>query len=179
MSGRPQPDQHLHEHGTCFNVRGRGLVVITSCGHAGIINTVRRAQQVSGVEKVYALVGGFHLAPAPADYLGKIMAELKTLDIDIERTRQEILKEEKEHDRIAAEAVPLPNVYDTVGALYKAIRNAFERQKDIEYSISTISSKDLTVTKENDKVVVSFAYDKEVELVKPVYLLIKFEGRSN
>jgi hypothetical protein len=59
------------------------------------------------------------------------------------------------------------------------IRAAFERQKEIEYSITTISAKDLVVTKENEKVVVSFAYDKEVELVKPVYLLIKFEGRSN
>jgi len=58
------------------------------------------------------------------------------------------------------------------------IRAAFERTKQIEYSITTISAKDLIVTKENDKVVVSFAYDKEVELVKPVFLLIKFEGRS-
>jgi 7,8-dihydropterin-6-yl-methyl-4-(beta-D-ribofuranosyl)aminobenzene 5'-phosphate synthase len=82
LSGQPQPDQHLHEHATCFNVKGRGLVVITSCGHGGIINTVRRAREVSGVDKVYALVGGFHLAPAPADYLAKIMAELKTLDIE-------------------------------------------------------------------------------------------------
>jgi len=39
--------------------------VISSCGHAGIINTLRRAQEVSGVEKIYALVGGFHLAPRP------------------------------------------------------------------------------------------------------------------
>jgi uncharacterized membrane protein YhiD involved in acid resistance len=65
------------------------------------------------------------------------------------------------------------------GSTVPEIRAAFERQKQIEYSISTISGKDLTITKENDKVVVSFAYDKEVELVKPVYLLIKFEGRSN
>ena len=59
------------------------------------------------------------------------------------------------------------------------IRAAFERQKQIEYSITTISGKDLVITKENEKVVVAFAYDKEVELMKPVYLLIKFEGRSN
>jgi len=58
------------------------------------------------------------------------------------------------------------------------IRAAFERTKQIEYSITTIGAKDLIVTKENDKVVVAFAYDKEVELVKPVFLLIKFEGRS-
>ena len=59
------------------------------------------------------------------------------------------------------------------------IRSDFEKQKDIEYSIVSISGKDLVITKENEKVVVSFAYDKEVELVKPVFLLIKFEGRSN
>ena len=76
------PDQHLHEHGTCFHVKDRGLVVITSCGHAGIVNTVRRAQQVTGVRKVYALVGGFHLALAPDDYLKRVMAELKTLDVE-------------------------------------------------------------------------------------------------
>jgi len=82
LSGQPQPDQHLHEHGTCFNVKGRGLVVITSCGHGGVINTVRRAKEITGIDRVYALVGGLHLAPAPADYLAKIMAELKALDIE-------------------------------------------------------------------------------------------------
>ena len=60
-------------------------------------------------------------------------------------------------------------------------RSAFEKQKEIEYSISSISSKDLVVTKENDKVVIRFAYDKEVEIFEPVFLLIKYrgEGRSN
>ena len=58
------------------------------------------------------------------------------------------------------------------------IRAAFDRQKEIEYSIQAIGGKDLNITKENDKVVVSFAYDKEIELMKPVYLLIKYEGRS-
>jgi hypothetical protein len=65
------------------------------------------------------------------------------------------------------------------GSTVPEIRNAFNRQKDVEYTITTISGKDLTITKDNDKIVVSFAYDKEVELMKPVYLLIKFEGRSN
>ena len=64
------------------------------------------------------------------------------------------------------------------GGTVPEIRNAFEKQKEIEYSIQSISGKDLVVTKENDKVVVSFAYDKEIELMKPVYLLIKYEGRS-
>lgn len=71
------------------------------------------------------------------------------------------------------------NKIATEGTTVPEIRAAFEKQKDIEYSISSISSKDLVITKDNDKVIVSFAYDKEVELLKPVYLLIKYEGRSN
>ena len=58
------------------------------------------------------------------------------------------------------------------------IRSAFEKQKDIEYSISSISAKDLEITKVNDKVVISFAYNKEIELMSPVFLLLKYEGRS-
>jgi hypothetical protein len=64
------------------------------------------------------------------------------------------------------------------GTTVPEIRNAFEKQKQIEYSISSIDGKDLKITKENEKVVVSFAYDKEIELMAPVYLLIKYEGHS-
>lgn len=59
------------------------------------------------------------------------------------------------------------------------IRTAFDRQKDVEYSIVSISGKDLEITKENDRVVVGFAYDKEVPLFDPVFLLIKYKGRSS
>ena len=58
------------------------------------------------------------------------------------------------------------------------VRAAFDRQRDIEYSISSISGKDLQITKENDKVVISVAYDKEIPLYGPVFLLIKYEARS-
>jgi len=61
------------------------------------------------------------------------------------------------------------------------IRAAFERTKQIEYSISSISGKDLDISKENEKLVIRFAYDKEIVLFEPVYLLIKYKGvaRSN
>jgi hypothetical protein len=72
-------------------------------------------------------------------------------------------------NRVAADSPP------TVGE----VRKAFDRQKDIEYSITSISGKDLEVTKENDKLVIRFAYDKEIPLVEPVYLLLKYKGRSN
>lgn len=81
LAGKAVPDQHWHEHATCFRIGDRGLVVVSSCGHAGIINTLKRAQDITGVDKIYALVGGFHLAPAPSDYLAKVMTELKRFDI--------------------------------------------------------------------------------------------------
>ena len=64
------------------------------------------------------------------------------------------------------------------GTTVPEIRQAFDKAKEIEYSISSITSKDLNITKENEQVVISFAYDKEIELMAPVYLLIKYQGRS-
>jgi Tfp pilus assembly protein PilX len=93
---------------------------------------------------------------------------------------------------IVVRVLPTINEYSTILRAVQVIakaapatvaeaRNAFEKQKEIEYSISSIGGKDLAVTKENEKVVIRFAYDKEVEIVEPVFLLIKYrgEGRSN
>lgn len=81
--GKPMQDQHRHEHGTCFNVKDRGLVVISSCGHAGIVNTVMQAMEVSGVKKVHAVLGGFHLFPADEQYVRRTVTELKALEPDV------------------------------------------------------------------------------------------------
>jgi hypothetical protein len=56
------PDQFRHEIATAFNLRGRGLIILTSCSHRGVINAIKQAQAVSGVNKVHAVIGGFHLA---------------------------------------------------------------------------------------------------------------------
>jgi len=83
-------------------------------------------------------------------------------------TVNEYLTIQRAVDRVAAESPP------TVAE----VRKAFERQKDIEYSISSISGQDLDITKENDRLVIRFAYDKEIPIVEPVYLLMKYKGRS-
>lgn len=80
---KPIMDQHWHEHGVCYHVRDRGLVVITGCGHAGIVNTVRQAMEASGVRKVHAVLGGFHLAPTDDGYVKQSVAELKAMDPDV------------------------------------------------------------------------------------------------
>jgi 7,8-dihydropterin-6-yl-methyl-4-(beta-D-ribofuranosyl)aminobenzene 5'-phosphate synthase len=61
-NGDWQPDPLiLDDQATILNVRDRGLVILTGCGHAGIVNIVRYARKLTGVDSVYAVLGGFHL----------------------------------------------------------------------------------------------------------------------
>ena len=60
--GRWGPDPLvLDDQALIVHVRGKGLMVITGCGHAGIVNITRYARRLTGVEQVYAVLGGFHL----------------------------------------------------------------------------------------------------------------------
>jgi len=74
-------DDFQHEQATCYLVKGKGLVVMTSCGHRGIVNSVRAAMKVSGVDRIHAVLGGFHLMPASDDAVRATIAELKALDM--------------------------------------------------------------------------------------------------
>jgi 7,8-dihydropterin-6-yl-methyl-4-(beta-D-ribofuranosyl)aminobenzene 5'-phosphate synthase len=57
-----QPDPLiLDDQAAILHVRDKGLVVLTGCGHAGIVNIVRYAKKLTGVDQVYAVIGGFHL----------------------------------------------------------------------------------------------------------------------
>jgi len=75
------PDDAEHELATCYVVKGLGLIVIASCSHRGVINSVRQAQKISGVDKVHAVVGGFHLVrPRTEDEARKTVAEFAVID---------------------------------------------------------------------------------------------------
>jgi 7,8-dihydropterin-6-yl-methyl-4-(beta-D-ribofuranosyl)aminobenzene 5'-phosphate synthase len=57
-------EDHLEDdQAIVVNVAGKGLVVLSGCAHRGIVNTVLHARELSGVERVWAILGGFHLAP--------------------------------------------------------------------------------------------------------------------
>lgn len=75
------PDDGEHELATCYEVKGLGLVVVASCSHRGVINSVRRAQAVSGIEKVHAVLGGFHLVrPRTEEEAQRTVAEFAMID---------------------------------------------------------------------------------------------------
>ncbi|WP_378947228.1 MBL fold metallo-hydrolase [Mesorhizobium sp. ANAO-SY3R2] len=76
------PDQFRHEIATVFNLKGRGLIILTSCSHRGVINTIKQAQLASGISKVHAVIGGFHLAPYKEEYVRETIATLKDIDVD-------------------------------------------------------------------------------------------------
>jgi 7,8-dihydropterin-6-yl-methyl-4-(beta-D-ribofuranosyl)aminobenzene 5'-phosphate synthase len=59
-SWRPDP-LVLDDQALIINVRGKGLVVLTGCGHAGVVNIARYARRLTGDQPLYALLGGFHL----------------------------------------------------------------------------------------------------------------------
>ncbi len=58
------------------------MIVLTSCSHRGVINGIKQAQAASGINKVHAVIGGFHLAPYQQDYVRDTITALKNDNID-------------------------------------------------------------------------------------------------
>lgn len=76
---RPDPAV-IDDQALVISVRGRGLVVVTGCGHAGVVNIVRHAMRLTGVSRLLALIGGFHLSgPAFEPVIDPTVAALTEL----------------------------------------------------------------------------------------------------
>ena len=75
------PDDFQHEIATSYVVKDRGLVVLTSCSHRGVLNSIKQALAAAGTDQLYAVVGGFHLVPPLSDdYVRQSVAELKAMN---------------------------------------------------------------------------------------------------
>ncbi len=71
------------EQAVFFKVKGKGLVVLSGCAHAGIVNTVKQAQKVAGTDKVHAIMGGFHLINTKPELIQSTVADIKAMRPDI------------------------------------------------------------------------------------------------
>ena len=98
--------------------------------------------------------------------LGIVLALLAIVGARVLPTATEFMALQKAAQKAAAHGDTVP-----------AVRAAFDRTAAVDY-ISSISGKDLEITKQGDKVVVQFAYDKEIPLAGPAYLLLKYRGSS-
>jgi 7,8-dihydropterin-6-yl-methyl-4-(beta-D-ribofuranosyl)aminobenzene 5'-phosphate synthase len=91
----------VSEHSLVIDIRDKGLVVLSGCAHPGIVNIVKCAQQVSGIPKVYAVIGGFHISSKSevtyvAEFLRdlgvKLVSPCHCTGVDAKNTVADILK---------------------------------------------------------------------------------------
>jgi 7,8-dihydropterin-6-yl-methyl-4-(beta-D-ribofuranosyl)aminobenzene 5'-phosphate synthase len=66
-----------------IHVKDKGLVVVSGCAHSGIVNTVHYAREISGMDRIWAILGGFHLARSTEDEIAMTVAEIKKLNPEL------------------------------------------------------------------------------------------------
>jgi 7,8-dihydropterin-6-yl-methyl-4-(beta-D-ribofuranosyl)aminobenzene 5'-phosphate synthase len=81
-NGKLEVDDFRGEQALFFNVKHKGLVVLSGCAHAGIVNTVKQAQKAAGVEKIHAILGGFHLINAKPEVIDATVRGIKAMRPD-------------------------------------------------------------------------------------------------
>jgi 7,8-dihydropterin-6-yl-methyl-4-(beta-D-ribofuranosyl)aminobenzene 5'-phosphate synthase len=83
IDGKWVIDPMNDDQGIVVSVKGKGLVVIGGCSHAGIINTVKYARKITGIERVHAVLGGFHLTgPVFEPIINPTIEEMKKIKPD-------------------------------------------------------------------------------------------------
>ncbi|MGH6689367.1 MAG: MBL fold metallo-hydrolase [Gammaproteobacteria bacterium] len=80
--GVVQPDTFIGEQTLIANVRGQGLVVVTSCSHRGIVGICRNAVRVTGTSKIHAVIGGFHLSGLSEERVTCVVDAFAELGLD-------------------------------------------------------------------------------------------------
>jgi 7,8-dihydropterin-6-yl-methyl-4-(beta-D-ribofuranosyl)aminobenzene 5'-phosphate synthase len=75
-------DTFIGEQTLIANVRDRGLVVVTSCSHRGVIGICRHATRITGIPKVHAVIGGFHLSGLEEERITRVADAFRALGLD-------------------------------------------------------------------------------------------------
>jgi 7,8-dihydropterin-6-yl-methyl-4-(beta-D-ribofuranosyl)aminobenzene 5'-phosphate synthase len=75
-------EDFIGEQSIVLNAKGKGLVVLSGCAHRGIVNAVKHAQKMTGIQKVHAVMGGFHLIGAKPEIIQKTITDIKTTALE-------------------------------------------------------------------------------------------------
>lgn len=76
-------DEVLDDQAVIADLRDKGLVVVTGCAHSGIINTILHSREITGVKKVHAVLGGFHLVDADENKMNQTIESLREFDVSL------------------------------------------------------------------------------------------------
>ncbi|MEA3460205.1 MAG: MBL fold metallo-hydrolase, partial [Chloroflexota bacterium] len=80
-NGELVEDQILDDMSIVVNAKGKGLVIVIGCGHAGLINIIKHSTKITGVNRIEGVVGGFHLIEASKERIEKTVEALSKLDL--------------------------------------------------------------------------------------------------
>ncbi|MBN2187116.1 MAG: MBL fold metallo-hydrolase [Dehalococcoidia bacterium] len=80
-NGRVKDDPMLDDTSVIANIKGKGLVIVTGCSHAGIVNIARQAIELTGCKKIEGIIGGLHLIEASDARIKRTVEELAKLNI--------------------------------------------------------------------------------------------------
>jgi 7,8-dihydropterin-6-yl-methyl-4-(beta-D-ribofuranosyl)aminobenzene 5'-phosphate synthase len=115
-NGKPEKDPILDDQALFLRLKGKGLVVIGGCSHAGIVNTVLYGKKLTGAQKVHAVLGGFHLSgpifePLIGDTIDALKAMAPKVVVPMHCTGWKAIK-------AFSEAFPSAFVLNSVGSTY-------------------------------------------------------------
>lgn len=81
-NGQVKGDLMKDDISVVANVRGKGLVIVTGCSHAGIVNIIQQSIKLTGTNKIHGIIGGFHLVEASEERIQKTARALKKFNPD-------------------------------------------------------------------------------------------------
>lgn len=82
--GKEEKDPIRDDQSLVVNIKDKGLVIISGCAHAGIVNTVLYGRKLTGIDRVHTIIGGFHLSgPAFEPIIEKTIEEFKKMDPEV------------------------------------------------------------------------------------------------
>ncbi|KON28170.1 hypothetical protein AC481_02710 [miscellaneous Crenarchaeota group archaeon SMTZ-80] len=75
-------DSMVDEQSLFINIKNKGLVILIGCGHLGIVNIIKHAQDLTGIKKVHAIIGGMHLGKSDRKKIMVTVKELSRINFD-------------------------------------------------------------------------------------------------
>lgn len=82
-NGRFVPDGLIDDMSLALNIKDKGLMIVTGCSHAGIINIIEHAKDITGIDKVYGIIGGLHLIKADDRVIDLTIDHMERLSPDV------------------------------------------------------------------------------------------------
>lgn len=81
--GKIVPDKIIDDLSIVLNIKDKGLFIVSGCSHAGIVNIIKHAVNITGISKVYGLIGGLHLIEADDERIDKTVEALSEMDLKL------------------------------------------------------------------------------------------------